>query len=217
MAVKPQESCDVRKLRAIADGPDSSKVVCGQGAQQSQPQNQAAGRDSQWAAQLEYLKRNAVKFEPETRRMPTPQSGTGGTNACSTFSGGITRDGCPTPAEVAAMRARQEAEETERHQERSSGCLGWGGSPPKGAWLFAPLTDEERKAWEAKQAADAEKRRKEEASRPPWHSKSKTENDCDKWAMNPIESFQRETACMGRGTACKIDTKQRFAKRIFLE
>jgi hypothetical protein len=42
--------------------------------------------------------------------------------------------------------------------------------------LFAPLTDEERKAWEAKQAADAQKRRKEEASRPPWHSESKTEN-----------------------------------------
>ena len=91
----PQESCDLRKIQAIANGQDPNKVLCsnptGQGGRAcSHRRRNSRRRNKAWADQLDYLRRNAVRLQPEERRIAASPSVTLPTDprVCSTFPGG---------------------------------------------------------------------------------------------------------------------------------
>src|SRR5450631_1406360 len=72
------QSCDARKIQAIADGLDPDKISCGSvgsTATQSVPsQPSPSTQQTAWAKQLDYLKDHAVRLQPESRMINSPSS-----------------------------------------------------------------------------------------------------------------------------------------------
>ncbi|WP_027556478.1 hypothetical protein [Bradyrhizobium sp. Cp5.3] len=68
------ETCAAKQIEAMATGSDPNKVQCGGNADASSPRpalpSAPAPRDKVWAEQLDNLKRNAVRLQPEERHFP---------------------------------------------------------------------------------------------------------------------------------------------------
>ena len=125
LSAQTQQSCVERKLYALARGENADSVICG-ATNAAQPQTLGAQIPPRLSAQeLDYLRRNAVRLEPEPRKVietpanPVPPA-TPNLGVCSTFPGGSTRGGCPTPQELAAARTTRDAESAEA--ERCGNC-----------------------------------------------------------------------------------------------
>lgn len=72
-------SCALRKLQAWADGRDGNAIVCSDAIPQTAPKTTSppvttTQQDMQWQRQLEYLRQNQVRLQPEQRLIELPTS-----------------------------------------------------------------------------------------------------------------------------------------------
>src|SRR5262249_916267 len=151
--VATPESCDAQKIQAIANGADPNKVVCGFATPAAPSTSTMTPAEKAWAAQLDYLKRNTVRLQPEARKIASPptQPPVPNQTVCSTFPNGR----CPTPEEAAAARAQQEAEAADAERQRIAAEAKEKELKRK---LFGPMTPEEKAAADAKAAAEEQRR-----------------------------------------------------------
>lgn len=185
------ENCDFKKIQAIANGQDPNKVVCGAVNPNSQVATQPSPQAGASAEHLEYLRRNAVRLQPEERKVTVvpPPTGTPVYGVCTTFLGGR----CPTAEDALREEARRaeealkEAERLDQQQRRDA--------------------EEARKAWEKWQKEEARRRAQEEkeaeraAQRAPETTRLGPEY-CGWWSTEK-ETRRRACAAEGGGILCE--------------
>ncbi|WP_194479229.1 hypothetical protein [Bradyrhizobium sp. CCBAU 53338] len=198
-AAHAPDSCTVKQIQAIANGTDPNKA-CGlqpAGGAQS-PGNTPTPQDKKSNDQLEYLRRNIVRLQPDERKIALPapsQSNPPNFAVCSTFPGGR----CPTADESAAAQAQRAEEERKAAAQR--------------ALEEARKNEEARKEWErrqAEQAADANKRKEDAAKNAPITQVEPFE-DCGGGLLKTLERSARQAQCAmkGGGTYCTRGTRSR--------
>ncbi len=192
------ESCDARKISAIALGNDPNKVVCSSSApsaSQPSPQKTLTPQEKAWADQLDYLKRNAVRLQPEVRKVAAPSLpvSPAGPGVCSTFPGAR----CPTAEEAATEEARR-AEE----QRKEAARLAEEEQRTRGEWQKAEQKRQE-------EAAAKEEGRQREAARTAPYTETEPFEDCG--AFPPALELTRKNECgaQGGGMYCTRGSRSR--------
>jgi len=102
-------TCAAKQIQAIANGSDPEKILCGRGSNTPTVQpvlpNAPSQRDKAWADQLEYLKRNEVRLQPEERKLApaTPQASIPPTPSSTGFQPDANSGSEPSPSALARI------------------------------------------------------------------------------------------------------------------
>lgn len=197
------ESCAIKQINAIAIGADPNKVLCGTSdspAGQVVQQKAQTSEDKAWNDQLDSLRRNAVRLQPEDRKItqpPMPPSESPPrTPSITGFQQEITPDseiGRLLTQEAAAQKLKAEAERKEQAREEDDA-----------------RSSAERQAAYEQFKKSAQKGLDRLKSGQIWQSTSSTQtetDDSDCKGLNRL-SLARQTACAAQGqtgaVACNV-------------
>lgn len=185
-ATQVPESCTLKQIQAIANGADPNKACSSIGtpAVQPLPTNSPTPQEKASANQLDYLRRNAVRMQPDERKVAlpaSPPSNPPNLAVCSTFTGGR----CPTAEEAAAAEAQRAEDERRAAAQRAQD--------------EARKNEELRKDWERRQAEEAAqaKKREEEAARTAPYTETEPFEDCG--VLPQSLEIGRQALCESKG------------------